>query len=139
MKKAGGYLPKRAFTGERSISAAGGGSLVFLLYLSVGLPALIKGKVLEMSLPYFSCRLSQRALCGPGSHFCTAAFRRAPSRQAGASHRCPPASWTWRRSSHTGCPRAPRKTSVAPPRRYGNRKCKNQRGALLVSHVLLAT
>lgn len=91
-----------------------------LLFLPVGLPARISGKTLERSVPYFSCRLSQRELCGPGIHFCTAAFRRAPTRQAGASRRCPPAWWTWRRWSRTGCPRAPRKTSAALPHRYGN-------------------
>ena len=50
MKKAGGYLSERPqFIGElqvkRRVSAAGGGSLVFLIFSSVGKPALIKGKV----------------------------------------------------------------------------------------------
>lgn len=104
---------------RRSVPTTAGGRIL-LLSPVFSLPALVKGKALERSVPYFSCRLSQRELCGPGIHFCTAAFRKALTRQAGASRRCPPASWTWRRWSHTGCPRAPRRTSAALPHRYGN-------------------
>lgn len=82
---------------------------------------------------YFSCRPSRRGLCGPGIRSCRAAIQRALSPPRGASHCCPPASSIWRRWSHTGCPRAPKTTSAALPRRYGDKKEKKKTDSMVIN------
>lgn len=84
-------------------------------------------------MTYFSCRHSRRGLCGPGIRSCRAAFRTAPSRPTGASRCCPPASSIWRRWSHTGCPRAPKTTSAALPRRYGDERIKKKQDSMVIN------
>lgn len=84
--------------------------------------------------PYFSFRLSLRGLSGRGTRSCTAAIRTAASHPSGSSRRCPPPpSPIWRRWSHTGCPRAPRTTSAALPRRYGDNEIKKNPDPMVIN------